>query len=1313
MIHKLASYRGLCGCWLAVCALVVPAAARAADPAFVGILALAVEEDGIARLGLSDEEKDKLLKLIDQREAAAVNLALEIKDLPPPEQTARLAPFVAESERLGMALLSLEQREKLQQLRIAKAGMETLAEPGLARTLGLSDEQQGAVKELLESRERAWAAGGQPQREATRADFERRLMAVLDRTQRANWERLAGLASGGVELAQADQPAADKPADAPPADKPAETPAADKPTEAPAADKPAETPAAEKPAETPAAEKPAETPAADKPAETPTADKPVETPAADKPAETPAADKPAVTPTPDQITPGVTPAPDQPKTAVTPTPDQITPAAPSDQVKPAVTPAPEATPDPEATPEPGAMPETAPEEPAPLKDLSQVRLKFNFRYAPWQDVIEWLAEQADLSLLMDVTPSGTCNYSDPKSYSPDEAMDLINSMLLTKDFTLLRRERMLMVISLSDGVPEELVQYVPLSELDSRGQFEIVKSLFQLAKANPEDVQAEISALLGPGRSMVVMPQSRQILVTETAGKLRLIRDLIERVENPREEDDAVVEITLKFVTPDDVLTIARPLLGLGEEENISDDIQIAIDPFGGRLFVTGMEDKVKRLKELIPLVDRQSQVTATTALEQPQLETYPIRSADPEQVLAVLQTLLAGLPDTRLAIDPVSGKLIAMARPTDHKTIVATLRQLEGLAEMVEVIQLRTLDPQLVVLTINKLFPGEAGAEGTSSLKIDGDPTTGRLWVRGSSEQVAQIKDLVEKLESSNTLTGDDRGNVRLLPYTGSAARAALDNLEMMWPAIRPNNRIRMVTPSNTVRAMQGLGRFPGRSMDGLDPNQEQAPFDLRGFDLRDAEEGTGGDEVAPSQTPPVAQPPRDRATRREAPGRLKFVFTGHFQEPGQGQEPGESDVGGSQPADPDTVPSPSDLPAVPRRAAGGDGAQPEIIVSLTPQGVVIASDDLDALDEFEALLRTLSGGSTTAVAEPTVFWLKFAKAAEARALLEEILGGGGGGGGGGGSLLGEMATSMLGGVGGGLLGGLLGGGGSDSGSSVLQATGTVSIVADNRLNALIVQANAVDLDLVEQLLRVIDQEASPEDVQTEGKPRIIPVRYVSAQEVAELVKQVYASRLATSGGGGGNRQQPDPAEFLRALRGGGGGGRGNRQSGGEAQKMTIGVDLRTNSLIVSAPEPLFKEVQELVALIDLEDAANSEDVQVITIPGANPQAVQAALSAVLGQQQSSARSSTSTSSGPSPGGSSGGGDSGQASPEQLQQRMEFFRRLRDSGAFGGGDSGGGRGGPPGGGGGFGGGGRPGGGFGGGGPGGGFGGSRGGGRGR
>ncbi|HUP77302.1 MAG TPA: hypothetical protein VM260_01990, partial [Pirellula sp.] len=71
------------------------------------------------------------------------------------------------------------------------------------------------------------------------------------------------------------------------------------------------------------------------------------------------------------------------------------------------------------------------------------KLMFQFREMKWDDVLDWFAGQQDLTLVMDQIPPGTFTYSDTRSYSPSEGIDLLNSVLMTRNFTLVRREKML------------------------------------------------------------------------------------------------------------------------------------------------------------------------------------------------------------------------------------------------------------------------------------------------------------------------------------------------------------------------------------------------------------------------------------------------------------------------------------------------------------------------------------------------------------------------------------------------------------------------------------------------------------------------------------------------------------------------------------------------------------------------------------------------------------------------------------------------------------------------------------------------------
>lgn len=77
-------------------------------------------------------------------------------------------------------------------------------------------------------------------------------------------------------------------------------------------------------------------------------------------------------------------------------------------------------------------------------------LRIEFQHQPWEDVLEWYADQAGLSLVMDAPPPGTFNYTDSRQYTPIEALDLLNRVLSTKKFRLVRRDETLIVFGPSE-----------------------------------------------------------------------------------------------------------------------------------------------------------------------------------------------------------------------------------------------------------------------------------------------------------------------------------------------------------------------------------------------------------------------------------------------------------------------------------------------------------------------------------------------------------------------------------------------------------------------------------------------------------------------------------------------------------------------------------------------------------------------------------------------------------------------------------------------------------------------------------------------
>ena len=195
---------------------------------------------------------------------------------------------------------------------------------------------------------------------------------------------------------------------------------------------------------------------------------------------------------------------------------------------------------------------------------------------------------------------------------------------------------------------------------------------------------------------------------------------------------------------------------------------------------------------------------------------------------------------------------------------------------------------------------------------------------------------------------------------------------------------------------------------------------------------------------------------------------------------------------------------------------------------------------------------------------------------------------------------------------------------------TGPVKITPEPRLNALMVLANRADQETVEQLLnKIFDLKESPEDVAVSPKPRMIPVAHSRAKDIADVLRQVYADRLNVAQ----DQQQQGRGGFLAlAMRGmaagpggfgggdpangggfGGRGGRGQNQRD-NANRISIGVNTRTNNLVVSATDSVFEEVKQLVQDLDVAAAAQNETVRVVTLHRTSASAVEKALTAFAG---------------------------------------------------------------------------------------------------
>jgi type II secretory pathway component GspD/PulD (secretin) len=696
---------------------------------------------------------------------------------------------------------------------------------------------------------------------------------------------------------------------------------------------------------------------------------------------------------------------------------------------------------------------------------------------------------------------------------------------------------------------DALAELVSIEELGGRPAHDVVKCMFTLGDdIDAAEVVQELNVLKLMSTPQV-LSKTNQLLITETAAKLLGVQQILDRFRSAQAKDEAIVKsFRLQHVDAEDVLVVARPHLGLAPDAMMGIDISISSDLGGKQLFVTGLEDKIKLLEDLIKTID-QPDIANVVGLDASagapaELVSHAVEGGNVQTVYNVLQTILAG-KDVRLSMDERANSVVALATPEIQREIAQTVQQLQASEADFEVIPLRTADPYQVISLLEELLdlPGpfdDPDEIDPDAPKIDADPGNRRLFVRAKRPQIEQIKKIVAGLDDSLPIESTEQ--LRVFPLRGSQSEQILESAAKFWRGENPVVLYRSLAPSPS--------EVQERVLSG-NHSDEETLATTHGVDTR-------------SQ---------------------RWLTT---------------NVHNSSPA---------------------------IRCQLLPTGVLIQSDDTEAVDRFEQHLRTIVG-SIASIPSPTiVYYLKYTAANDAVRMLSELLDGG--------ATATESTASTL--VNGFVSspGSLLGSYVSSQEGTMTLTSGTLTIVADSRLNRLIAQGTTEEIDQIESYLRIIDKDNSITSVETHGVSHVIELAHADASDVAESLREAFAGRVIEGEANRqdqppqpGDRPTPRPVEPVRSRDEDSRRPEDNR--GGKSQpvrdldpKMTIAVHEPSNSLIVTAPQQLFEAAEKLAKELD---SRAEQTVQVIT--PVNAMVFESVLQEFLGQSTTTRSTASTTSS-------------------------------------------------------------------------------------
>lgn len=690
--------------------------------------------------------------------------------------------------------------------------------------------------------------------------------------------------------------------------------------------------------------------------------------------------------------------------------------------------------------------------------------------------------------------------------------------------------------------------------------------------------------------------------------------------------------------------------------------IQVTADPRLNVLIVTANTTLIKLVEDIVKSLDTIPEGNVNAVEQEPPFyQAYSIPGSDTASMAQMLNNMIPGVV---MGYDARAGKVFIQGTKKEHAEIARLIKSSSSpTGDSVAVITLQRLDPIQVTNSIRSLF----AQEGTRAPSVEADPNGRRILVRGTPDQLAQVKALLRDMGETSAGAGmesgvaEDRGNVRRLQLGSLDPEEVLGLVQRTWAATG-RSPIRVVIPSRSNPVREGI--IPRATLPNLDPDRSELeqPQPPRQNPVKTRTEPTKGGQSTPviirqkqpqsseNSASSIPEPKKELETARSGlvvsttgrpkdsnktarttqlyPRRLSVLPASQRQSeeavveevaerPDADEPPSAAnpDKPAEQPDEPTDENANAKQPVTssdeqqpegtnkPKAKKSSSGEKTDSPMAITVLGNELIIEGADK-EKLDELEDMLST-LISAIPQRTRWTVFYLRSADATetAQMLERL-----------FPQSSVTTTPLGNDG---LFGSLTSGLSTFGRGMMNATGlnqtlgaaqNLRIITDVRSNALFVAGPPDVIRDVEYMLELLDSSELPGTMR-DRLPRSIPVEYADIDEVADIIESVFKDQMTAEQA----QQGPQGFNPLAAMFGGGRGGGQGQQRKPAAAELSLGIDRRTSNLIVQCNETMFQRIETMVKAIDQRAKDANRTVRVVALQTADPLMVQTTLTSLI----------------------------------------------------------------------------------------------------
>ncbi len=813
-------------------------------------------------------------------------------------------------------------------------------------------------------------------------------------------------------------------------------------------------------------------------------------------------------------------------------------------------------------------------------------------------MLSWIADASELSFQWQELPGDALNLTTTRSYTLEEARDLLNRLLLSRGYTMLVHGEILSVTKLSE-LKSSLVPRVKPESLVTLPDHSLVKVSFNLDWLIAEEAVEELQPMLTNAGKISKLSRTNRLEVIDTAISLREIWQILEDEQSDTGQEQLVRHWTLKHRRAADVIGMIRTLLGLKDpagaasgaamnpqmmqqmQQQMQRMMQQAQQNGGGgaaskekletRLVLNAREnmiiaqaapDQIAIIEKAIAEIDVERESVRSMLQNMSRWKVHRMETVDPQILVDLLDELGDLDPGTTLKVDKDKKVIMAYASIADHLTIQTLLDKLDSTGREFDVIPLRRLDAEYVAGTIMTLMGPKEKKEDNSrnswyswygrnhnddeeedtSFRVDADLQDNRLLVYANNVEMEEIRGLLQKLGELPDPDGHDDGYRVFELNPKDDANAIRKQLEQLW---RRDNKLEFNLPESKETEEE-----PANEEDTVTQRHQQSTVTLVG--MNDAEQ-TSEDEI------PLIDDDPEATRRRQAE---EFFRKKDRKE-----------------------------------AAASEEAAP-VRISISEDGrLIVSCEDPAALAEIEDLMKRVARPGQSF----RIFEIKHQSPYWVAATLEEYF------------AMDEEEEGYL-----DWFGRWRGGSSSKDDSHSLSKRRIPQFIWDNYTSTILVRdADSRQMKTIEELIAIYDAP-SPADTRSMRVNRFFRLKNAKAQVVAQAVKDVFRDLLSSNDKalekpGGDEKQQ-----VSRGFSGFGGSDSGDDEDDEVRFKglLSIGVDHESNVLVISSQQRLMSVIEAMVEELD-KAAEKSSGVRILQLdPSVDLQLIQQRLGQLMGAE-------------------------------------------------------------------------------------------------